>query len=225
MREGQDEAARATRALVDWIGDCVGDVAVAAATVTSAPEAGRIELRLAAITPVSEPRAIDRRSATIALDYLVTLRLDDPIAEHQALADLAFAATEDERYEVAGQGAGELCAALGLPRMAGIVIRTQANRSHVPKRAPLVRAAAVTHLVPLGTVEGVVLGPGDIPVAGATVSLSGVQRAVRTDGDGRFSFTAPAGQPARIAVRGRGATAEAVANPDVPIVIPLPVEI
>ncbi len=40
--------------------------------------------------------------------------------------------------------------------------------------------------VALGVVEGVVSGPGDIPISGAVVTATGAAREARTDHNGRF---------------------------------------
>lgn len=214
-----------TQGLADWVRRHIPDTRVDAQPIGRDTDQDGIDIRLIALAPRFEPRQRDRLDRTIALDYLLSVRFADPLAEHRSLAELAFAAMETSGYEiVADKSPAEACASVGLKPSAGIVLRAQARLSQELPRAPLVREPAITRLAPLGYVEGVVVGPGDIPIAGAFVTLEGTERAAVTGPDGRFRFASPAGTPIHITARARSTEAAVSAEPGDPAVIQLPLE-
>lgn len=214
-----------TQGLVDWVRRQNPDIRVDAQPIGRETDQDGIDIRLIGLTPRFEPRQRDRIEHSVALDYLVAVRFADPLAEHRSLAEIAFAAMETAGYEiVADRSAADACAAIGLRPSAGIVLRAQARLSRELPRAPLVREPAITRLVPLGHVEGVVVGPGNIPIAGAFITLEGDARAAVTGPDGRFRFATPAGTPVHITARARSTEAAVSAEPGDPAVIQLPLE-
>lgn len=221
-----DDAGATMQRLAAWIGAVAGATPVAVAPREAAPEPGRIEVRLAGIAPRAEPRALDRRVDRLAADYLVTWRLDDPVAEARLHSELAFAlAAEEEGFELAGSP--DLAAAntrTGAGSAAALLIRCDLLRARTLARAPRVREPAVTQLIPLASLDGVVLGPDNVPIAGATVCIANDSRMTTTDSRGRFRFAAPDDTPLRLDVRGRDAGATATVTPGTPATIHLPVE-
>lgn len=186
-----------------------------------------VEVRLLNVASRPEPASPERR-VTLALDYLVTVRLADAEAEHRAVGELFFAALDRADVEVvADRSALEACGALGLPPALGIVLRVAMARERPTRRVQLVREPLVARVVPLGRVEGLVLGPGDVPIAGATVTLIGLDRSARTGADGRFELPGPLPEtaPVRVAARARGVEIEMVAAAGDPVVLKLPLEV
>jgi hypothetical protein len=172
-----------------------------------------------------EPRARDRLIRTLALDYLISIRADDPLAEHRLVAELAFAIMDMADYElVADQSAAQACLASGLGPTAGLVIRSHARRVDDIAQAPLVREPAIMRVAPLGFVDGIVLGPGDLPIPGATVTLGDGDRSAVTGPDGRFRFASPADAPVQVAARAHGRANATAAAAGKPAVIKLPLE-
>jgi hypothetical protein len=166
-----------------------------------------------------------RNSKVLALDYLVTINLDDPLAEQSLAAELAFAALGRGEIElVSAISATALCHSLGLPPAAGLVIRTELRRDATLASAPLVRHPPITQLEPLSQAEGVVVGPGGIPIANALVLLKGSNRSVTTGPDGRFCFAIPAGSPAKVTARARMREVSALLNSGATTVLNLPLE-
>lgn len=214
-----------TQGLVDWVRRHIPNTRVDAQPIGRDTGEDGIDIRLIALTPRFEPRQRDCIEHIVALDYLLTVRFADPLAEHRNLAELAFAAMETAGYEiVADRSPAEACAAIGLSPSAGIMLRAQARLSQELPRAPLVREPAIARLVPLGHVEGVVVGPGNVPIAGAFVTLEGDARAAVTGPDGRFRFATPAGTLVHLTARARSTEAAVSAEPGDPAVIQLPLE-
>jgi hypothetical protein len=214
-----------TRELVDWVkGRCPGIPAAALRLADPPPDSG-IGVRLIQVVPRMEPRARDRLIRTLALDYLISIRADDPLAEHRLVAELAFAIMDVPDYElVTGESAAQACRGAGLPPAAGLVVRSHASRVDEIAQAPLVREPAITRIAPLGFVDGIVLGPGDVPVPGAIVILGDGDRSAVTGPDGRFRFASPADAPVQVAARAHGRANATAATAGKPAVIKLPLE-
>jgi len=214
-----------TRGLLDWVRRHDSGGRVDVQTLGRESEEDGIDIRLLDVAPRLEPRVRGRIDRTLALDYLVTVRFADPIAEHRRVAELAFAAMANPFYEiVADRPPAQACLALGLKPSAGLVLRAQARLSEDQPRAPLVREPAITRIVPLAFVEGTVVGPGNVPIAGALVTVDGSDRAATTGADGRFRFATPADTAVRGTVRARSTEMPIVAEPGRPAIIPLPLE-
>lgn len=216
-----------TRRLVDWTRTVLPAAAVTARSLHDASRDDGVEFRLLGLTPRPAPRG-PAAPAMLALDYLVTLRLADPLAEQAGLAELLFAAMDEADFEVIeGRNAAELCAELGLPVAPGFILRTLLVRTRPARKVALVREPLVVHAAELGVIEGTVLGPGDVPIAGAVVTARDLARSTRTDGAGRFRLIGPpnGGRTTRLHARARGVETEAEAASGQSVILRLPVEI
>ena len=161
----------------------------------------------------------------MTLDYLITVNLDDPIDEHSAVAELAFAAIESSDLEIATDcSVSDACQAIGLTPSAGLVLRTEARREYALQRAPLVRELPIVSVGGLAQAEGTIIGPNHIPIAGAIVTLDGSNRQVTTGPDGRFRFAVPEGTRPQITARARSREVTSKLTPNSPSLIPLPME-
>ena len=214
-----------TKELLATIKQAVQGLTVSATSVGQPPVGEGIAVALIGAAPRATPLSPDRKRSVLALDYLVAIRLDDPLAEHRALGALAFAALETEGYVLTNDiPVAAACQAIGWPPCAGLVVRAEALRERVLPQAPLVRFPAVTSLELLVAAEGQVLGPSDIPIAGALVTMAGHERATTTGPDGRFRFAVPAGTKPKIAVSARARRVEHTLTTDRPNPIPFPME-
>ena len=214
-------AADVTQELLEWI-RAAADVPVEARGVGE-PAADGIDLRLLSLACKAPPRTVEPPSV-LALDYLLTVRCKDPLEEHRLAAELMFAALELQDVEILeAPSAAAAAARLGLPPAAGFVIRACLSRERPKLRAPLVRFPLVARTGGLGRLEGQVLGPGQTPIAGATVTLVGLGRTTRTDPDGRFRMPGPLPETGgvRLRVRAKGVEAEALAAVGKPTVLHL----
>ncbi len=218
-------AADVTAGLIDWIGRIAPDAAITVVSSGGATAANGISVRLVGLASRVVPAAPGGRSKVLALDYLVTVNLGDPLSEHHLAAELAFATLDRSDFElVEAISAAALCHSLGLPPSQGLVIRTELRRDTVLPVAPLVRHPPITQLEPLAQTEGVVIGPGDIPIANALVMLKGSNRSVTTGPDGRFCFAIPAGSPAKVTARARMREVSTTLNEGATTVLKLPME-
>jgi hypothetical protein len=185
-----------------------------------------VDLRLLRASPRPLPHTAEPLLVA-DLDYLATIQMDDPAEEQRLAGDLVLAAMGRWDLEVvAGADALSACAALGLPPAPGVIFRLPLVREPEHRLPPRVREPLVVHAETLGVIAGQVLGPDDIPIAGATVSAVGLERFARTDVKGRFELrSAPASGPVRLRAEARGVEAEGVATPGEPITLRLPLEV
>jgi Carboxypeptidase regulatory-like domain len=222
-------AADVTAGLIDWIAEAVAGsapgvaVAVVGSDDVAAPSG--VSVRLIGLEPRVVPTAPGRDSKVLALDYLITFNLDDALAEHGLVTELAFAALARCDFELVGSvNAAAVCQSLGLAPAQGLVIRTELRRDAVLPVAPLVRHPPITQLEPLAQAEGLVVGPGGIPISNALVMLKGSNRSATTGPDGRFCFAIPAGTPAKVTARARMREVSASLNEGATTVLKLPME-
>jgi hypothetical protein len=158
---------------------------------------------------VSRPalRGERRTPLQLGLRYLVTTWAEDPLSAHRLLGSLVLAAMEVESFEVDLTPPSPLTwAALGAAPRPGFVLQVllRMPRPH-PVAAP-VRGPLVVQGVALTRLTGVLLGPGDIPIAAARIELPAAGAATETDSLGRFWFPGVPAEPERklVRVRARG---------------------
>ena len=123
----------------------------------------------------------------IGLNYLVTTWAGDPETAHRLLGDLVFAALENSEFEVElGKLPAETWAGYRLVPRPYFVLKIPVRK---PRQGPVakyvtqplsVKDAAVTKLY------GQVLGPGDVPLSGAQVTIPALGQVHYTDPRGRF---------------------------------------
>ncbi|HWA89866.1 MAG TPA: carboxypeptidase-like regulatory domain-containing protein [Rhizomicrobium sp.] len=215
------------RDLLAWAGTVLPKIPASARPLGARERGAGIDVRLMGLAPRPSPRATNPPS-TIDLDFLVTVQMSDAFDEERALAELLLAVAERSDFEILpGRPAAEICAALGIPVAAGFVLRAPLTRAREIKPAPLVRFPLQVDAAGLGAVEGIVTGPGDVPIAGAVVTLAGGGRETRSDRNGRFRL---AGLPretsgVKLHVRARGVEIDASAMPGTNVVLKLPLEV
>ncbi|MGE5722098.1 MAG: carboxypeptidase-like regulatory domain-containing protein [Sphingomonadales bacterium] len=219
------DAKTVTQQLLDWIDHQLPNISAVPVSLLKSDIGDGIEVRLLDLSTRAEPRSPDRLSHTLLLDYLITVRFADPLTEHRHVGELALAVLESPDLQlVTDRQVPEACRLLGLPPSAGLILRAELRRTRDLPRAPLVREPAITRLSPLAWLEGVVVGPGDQPVAGAMVVLEGSDRTHITGPDGHFRFPSPSGNPVHATVRARSVTASAELGAGAPTIIKLPLE-
>jgi hypothetical protein len=142
----------------------------------------------------------------VGLRYLVSTWSDDPARAHRLLGQLVLAAMADAELEVDLEPLPPVAwSAFGLPPQPAFTVVT-VLRQERPVPAPrLVRQLRVESSG-LVSLAGTVVGPGDLPLAGAQVELPALNLAAETDWRGAFAFAAVPGQPPvkHLVVRARG---------------------
>jgi hypothetical protein len=208
---GTHDVADLTSSLVDWVRTMRPDTNVR--VVSSRPQAdnggkptadGEIAIRLVRIEGISGPRSQDAVSSRLQLEYAFDVAFADPVAEQQALADLAFGILErddlGERSDVVRAENGGLSATFVLHR-----------RRDLP-RAKLVREARID-LHPQASVTGFVRAENGFPIARAKLQVRDSDRLIVTGNDGGFAFSAPGGTTVRATVTAKGRTADVELKP------------
>lgn len=164
-----------------------------------------VRLHLLDLFDIPSARSTLPTAAQVGVRYLVTSSAADPKAAHQLLGTLLFAAMDEPDLEVSYDAPpGGLWAAAGTaPRAAfSVITRVRVERDDRP--APLVRSPLTVRDTPLRPLAGVVLGPGDVPIADAFIRLPALSATTRSDHKGRFQFAAvPSGMPTDLLVRAK----------------------
>jgi hypothetical protein len=170
-------------------------------------------------------RGSERPPLQVWLRYLVTAWAEEPERAQQLLLEICFAAMEDAEMEVDLEPTPpELWLALGARPRPAFVLRAPARRERPVVAAPLVRWPLRIEPGRPSTLIGLVVGPGDVPIADASVEIPALQRETHTDPRGRFRFRGLPGPPVSTAlvVRAKGREVSLTvsgADPSQPVVV------
>jgi hypothetical protein len=193
--------------LAGWVQTTVGAVEVWLGAPR--PEAGGsgVSLYLMELVPAPAPQGGRRPPLQFSARYLVTTWAADAHEAHRLLEELLFAAMDATDLEVDLEPLpGAAWAAFGVAPRPSFLVRVPMRRERPERPVKLVRVPPVVETVPVAALQGVVVGPADVPLAGARVELPALGLATRTDPDGRFRFgSVPAeGPPLLLKVSARG---------------------
>jgi hypothetical protein len=208
-------------ALKTWIVSALGDVDVSLEPPGACPHDGCVSLYL--LDMQHAPPATRGRSKifSLSLRYLVTTWDEDPLEAHRRLGELATRVAEHPDYDIDLDALPvDIWPAFGVPPRPAFVLRAPC----VPERAlpavDLIREPPIVRAHPLGRFEGILLGPGDLPVVGARVELPAFGRHAVSDRRGYFCLTAvplePARKQLRIRAKGRDLATTTEHRPDQP---------
>jgi hypothetical protein len=205
--------------LTDWVTAVVGKGVTVALTAPVNEHSGTgVSLFLMDLVSRPPMRGQVRTPVQLALRYLVTVWAEDPVAEHKLLGDMVAAAMQEEGFEVVlAPVAPETWLALGARPRPAFVLQVPVRQPRPEPVRPRVRGPLVVQGVPLVALSGVVLGPGDVPVANARVDIPSAGATAQTDPLGRFHFAGLPAEPAqrRVRVRARGRQMEVeIAQPE-----------
>jgi hypothetical protein len=199
-----------------------------AAGVAGAPDGG-LHLYLFELAEGKAPQTTSPQPLRFLLRYLVTATAtagagSDPTAAHRRLGELLFAALADPEIDVVlGTIPLSLWQTLGAAPQPSFVLQVPLERPR-PSRPEVPVREVVLASGPVGEIAGLLLGPGEVPLARARVELPALSRSTVTDSGGRFQLSGvPVGAaagPLRISARGRLWTLPAPAGP-APLIIRL----
>lgn len=204
---------QADRDLQEWVKSVIPEIDIILAPPQQLAGKHGVSLYLLALAKPS-PAWMNRQSSPqIALRYLVTTWAADDEEAHRLLGKLIFAVMGKRDYELdLAELPATLWTALGIaPRPSCMLIAPLSFER--PETVPhLVRGPLVIHGAPVKSLHGVVLGSGDMPVAGASVELSALSLISHTDARGRFHFSSVPAEPHNIQllVKARGHTQSVV---------------
>ena len=123
------------------------------------------------------------------------------------LGTLVVAALQNPEFEVELEPVPlSLWGALGIAPRPSFVVRVPFRHDLEEKLAPRVRKPLVVRQIPFRTLEGLILGPEDIPLMDARVELPALDLFTNTDSKGRFRFSAVPAAPGTklLRVRAKG---------------------
>lgn len=121
------------------------------------------------------------------LRYLISTSSSNFKQAHQLLGALLNAALDNAEFEVElGPLSEKVWPALSLAPRPGFILRAALPREFPPSRVQLVTRGAELGGSPLVDFFGLVLGPGQVPIAGARVEVPNLYRYAYADGRGRF---------------------------------------
>lgn len=178
----------------------------------------QVTLHLFQIVPDLPPRNLQRAPLQVVLRYLVTAQAGTTEKAHRMLGELVFAAMESPEFQVDFDPLpAEFWLALGVIPQPAFVLRVPLVREREQPSAPLVRQPVV-RATSMAVLQGVVLGIDDLPVAGAVVEVPDLNLRHKTDGRGRFRFTAvPAEPPVRLLrILAKGRETDVALDPGIP---------
>jgi hypothetical protein len=205
--------------LRDWVESVLPDVEISFAPPATDWDNAIVNLYLIELRDAGTRRSPRQEAqAQVSLRYLISTWAADNIESHRMLGALLFAALERREFEIdLNPLPPETWTALGtLPRPA-FVLQTPVRLPRGGRTAPIVRAPLVIEHAPTARLEGVVVGPDDVPISDAQVELAGLGHVTRTDRAGRFRFgIVPAGERAlELRIEARGLSAR-VSAPELP---------
>jgi hypothetical protein len=215
--------AEADEQLRSWLTSIAGDVPVLA----DAPSDGSVEPALTAYLLTLEPTAALTRggrqqsSVVVRLRYLVCATAADPVQALGLLdtvvnAALDLTALGSHGVEVDLEPVPtETWIAFGARPRPSFTIRVEARHARQPQKRPMVREPLKLTGGTVRSLTGRLLGPDDVPLTGAEITVMATGAADRTSPVGTFSFGAvPGGGSVRLAVRAKGRMFTADVDPD-----------
>lgn len=213
------------RKLQAWVRNVVADSEVSFAAPGQDKTERDVGLYLFELVEDPPPRGTRAAPFRVILRYLVTT-WGDPAEAHRRLGELAFAALADAELSADISPPPAACwAAFGIAPRPAFILQAKVHRDRDVVPAPPVTEEIVLHVGPVLNVRGVVLGPGDLPVAGASVRVPPLGKRATTDAKGRFQLSGlPASPPVtRLVVQGKGreqiVTSEKGFTGDAPVTI------
>lgn len=194
------------RKLEQWVHHVAGEADVFFTGPGEGDGRSGVGLYLLELAEDPPPRGTRAAPLRLALRYLVTT-WGDPVEAHRRLGDLTFAALADPELVTDLKPLPPECwAALGVAPRPAFIVQVPVHRDRAVEPAPPVTEELVLNTRPMTSLQGVVLGPGDVPIAGASVRVPHLGKRSTTDGRGRFRLSGlPAFPPVtRLQVRSKG---------------------
>lgn len=183
-----------------------------------------INLYLMELDAAPPPRGTARVPFQFTLIYLVTVWGYEPEEGHNLLGELIFAAMASNDFELDLKPLPpEAWTAFGIPPQPSFFLRAIARRERPEAEVKYVRKPMVVRTTPLVALYGILLGPDDIPLAGARIDIPGMDVYTRTDRRGQFHFASLPAEPStkQLHIQAKGREMQVTVKPSdgQPIVI------
>jgi hypothetical protein len=190
--------------LREWVASVVADAQISFEPPTGERTQREVSLYLVEMLPKPVARGTRTQMVQVALRYLVTATAKDPLEAATLLSELLFAAIKNPEWEIRSEPIPlETWPSFSRIPRPSFLLEVALRRERPQKPAPYVRVPLVVRDSPMEALEGIVLGPDEIPLTGANVELPGLQLSTRTDARGRFRFPAVPSEPSSKVVRVR----------------------
>lgn len=213
-----------------WIRPAAGDVAVSFGPLQAEPllqgTAG-IHLTFLGVSPATQARVSSRQPQSLLMfaRYLVTTTAASQGEADRLIVALTFAAVERGVPELERDGAlPELWLGLRAATRPALIVRVGLERPRQMKRVPLVRYPLVTEWTDGRSVAGRIVGPDQVPIAGARIEVVHTALYAYSDHRGEFAIAGvPAGPPLpTLVVTAKGVKLSVQPESDKPLVILVP---
>jgi hypothetical protein len=217
------------RRLQIWAATVVGKVPISLAPPgRDGREDSAVGLYLLELAESPSPRTSGPQPLQLLLRYLVTASSPDPEEAHRLLGELLFAALETAELEVDMTPLPTaVWQAFGVAPRPAFILRVPLVKERKARPVRRVLEPLRVEISPVAQLAGVVLGPGDLPLAGARVEVPALNVSTRTDYRGRFHFAAvpqDATEVLRVEARGQelSVAMEHPADPESPLIVRFP---
>lgn len=203
----------------DWVQGILPEASISYAPPIDAAEVPTVSLYLLELRNAAPQREAQQRYDQVLLRYLISAAAEDSVEAHRMLGTLIFDAFGQPDYEVdLTPVPAEIWSALGTRPGPAFVLQLPVRQPRASRDAPAVRGPLIVEQSPTAGLNGIVLGPNDIPIGDAAIEIVGLGSSTRTGRDGRFHFglVPNGGNPLkmRVQARGRTLTVNAPADPD-----------
>jgi hypothetical protein len=159
------------------------------------------------VAPRPDERRDGARRLRASLRYLISTWAEKTERAHELLGDLLLAALQEPEFEVELESVHiDAWTAFRVPPRPSFVVRVPLGQDLQRPAAKLVRQPLAVRASGIVSLNGTVLGPDDVPMAGASVELPALQLSTLTDWKGRFTLPAVPAEPApkELLVKARG---------------------
>lgn|SRR5262249_40299049 len=194
--------------LREWIGTVLPGVSVTHDIPPEPADKPLIAVYLMDVLSNPSARGTKRPPLQISLRYLITGWSREASEAQRLLVDLLFAAMDQADFEVERNPVPlELWLAFGLTPRPAFFLRVPLRQQRPESATKLVLQPMVIAEAAVGSLQGTIVGPGEVPIADALVEAPSLNLTTRTDYKGRFRFAAVPVQPRapglRITAKGR----------------------
>lgn len=226
----------ADRAVRDWLRSLLGEDTVRFGTPSAPPSGEEADdeptMSVHALDLVHESSgSIDVHRpapATVWVRYLLCATRPGSVRAFEHL-DVVLSAVLDPRSSEGREvpvhldsdvAALPLWSALGVPPRPGVVLRARTSISRAAKQAPPVTAPLRVEGGPVRSLSGRLVGPGEVPLAGAEVTVPSTGARSRTGTDGDFTLASVPTGPLALAIRVKGRSFDVAVEPsDEPVLV------
>lgn len=208
--------------LSKWVSEILEDVDEVTFGPPSSEDTGTgVGLYLIGLGEAPAARGPGRAPHRVALRYLVTTFADDHMEAHRMLSALVFDAMDRPEFDVEFEDVD--WSAFDCAARPSFVIKVLLKKERPERVAPQVLQPLVVATTSTQALDGIVLGPRDVPLAGAAVDIPGLQLHTETDVRGRFRFgSLPKDPPIErlvVRVKGRSQTVHRDPESEDPVIV------